>query len=128
LLNTLLLLLLLFSNVKYFAQLRASIGFTKKYIGNFSGTVSLKCDHFQWFRRQIVIYNAKPLHRTFCTHSLKISISWLSSECGNNDFPHAVFYFAAETRGNCIVSLGFNEVDKRKRQFTLNKMDVSSHL
>jgi hypothetical protein len=34
-----------------------------------------------------------------------------------------VFYFAAETRGNCIVTLVFNDVDTRKRQFTLNKMD-----
>jgi hypothetical protein len=24
--------------------------------------------------------------------SLKIGISWLSSECGNNDFPHGVFF------------------------------------
>jgi hypothetical protein len=38
-----------------------------------------------------------------------------------------VFYFAAETRG-CIVRLVFNDVDRRKRQFTLNKIDDSSHL
>jgi hypothetical protein len=35
-------------------------------------------------------------------------------------FPHAVFYFAAETRGNYILTLIFNHVERRKRQFTLN--------
>jgi hypothetical protein len=47
-------------------------------------------------------------------------------------FPaRGVFYFATETRENCIALCGrvvFNDVDRRKRQFTLNKMDVSSHL
>jgi hypothetical protein len=35
---------------------------------------------------------------------------------------------AIETRGNCIVRLVLDDVDGRKRQFTLDKMDVSSHL
>jgi hypothetical protein len=39
-----------------------------------------------------------------------------------------VFYFATETMGNRILKLVFNNVDRRKRQFTLNKMDVLSHL
>jgi hypothetical protein len=44
-------------------------------------------------------------------------------------FPaRGVFYFATETRENCIVRVVFNDVGRRKRQFTLNKMDVSSHL
>jgi hypothetical protein len=29
---------------------------------------------------------------SFCTHSLKIGSSRLSSECGGNNFPHAVFF------------------------------------
>jgi hypothetical protein len=44
-------------------------------------------------------------------------------------FPaRGLFYFVAKTRGNCIERLVFNEVDRRKRQFALNKMDISSHL
>jgi hypothetical protein len=39
-----------------------------------------------------------------------------------------VFYFVTETRGNCILRLVFNDVNRRTRQFALNKMDVSSHL
>jgi hypothetical protein len=44
-------------------------------------------------------------------------------------FPaRSVFYFVTETRGNCILRLVFNDVDRRTRQFALNKMDVSSPL
>jgi hypothetical protein len=65
----------------------------------------------------------------FFVISLKIDISPLYSECGKNDFPHVVFfYFAADTKGNCLVRLVFNDVDRRKCQFYLQKMDVSSHL
>jgi hypothetical protein len=39
-----------------------------------------------------------------------------------------VFTLQAETRGNYIERLVFNNVNRRKRQFILNKMDVSSHL
>jgi hypothetical protein len=42
--------------------------------------------------------------------------------------PAVFFTLQAETRGNCIVRLVFNNVDRRKRQFILNKIFVSSHL
>jgi hypothetical protein len=42
-------------------------------------------------------------------------------------FPaRGVFHFAAETRGICIARLVFSDVDRRKRQFALNEMDVLS--
>jgi hypothetical protein len=48
----------------------------------------------------------------FCTHSLKIGISRCPRSV-ETTISHAVFYFAAETRGNCIVKLVFNDVDRR---------------
>jgi hypothetical protein len=42
-------------------------------------------------------------------------------------FPaRGVFYFTAETRDNCIVRFVFSDVNRRKHQFALNEMDVSS--
>jgi hypothetical protein len=43
------------------------------------------------------------LETIFCTHSLKIGISRLSSECRNNDFPHAVFFTLQQKLGKIAL-------------------------
>jgi hypothetical protein len=44
------------------------------------------------YRVQGATVDVSKMFFFFCTHSLKIGIYRLSSECGNNDFPHAVFF------------------------------------
>jgi hypothetical protein len=53
--------------------------------------------------------NTYDVKNIFLYHSLKIGISRLSRR--KQRFPaRGVFYFAAESRGNCIVRLMFNDV------------------
>jgi hypothetical protein len=91
----------------------------RKFVFNSKKSWSFNHSHFWACASSVCIVLKKK-----CTHSLKIGILGVREQ----RFPaRGVFYFAAETRGNCIVRLVFNDETDGNVNSHLNKMNVSSH-